>query len=148
MHIIGRELYKNLMKSASKLKKELDDIFSKFIRERDKHICYTCGIQMEPSDSQCGHFRSRTHLITRFDEVNCHAQCENCNEYLKGNLKVYAYRLDRDYGKGTAELLTLKSYKTCIGFDFEYWKVIYTQKLKEIALNNDSRAVQYGYATD
>jgi hypothetical protein len=33
-------------------------------------------------------------------------------------------------------------------FDFEYWKVIYTQKLKEIALNNDSRAVQYGYATD
>lgn len=95
-------------KGISKLKKKLDAVFSKYIRARDKHICYTCGLVMEPNRSQNGHFVPRQYLATRWDEINNHAQCYACNVLYNGQPSAYALRLEKDYGVGIVALLESK----------------------------------------
>jgi len=89
---------KKKSKSLSKYKKEFDAVFSKFIRRRDNHTCYTCGIVMEPTKSQNGHFVPRQYLSLRWDERNCHAQCYACNVLYNGQPSVYAIKLTEQYG--------------------------------------------------
>lgn len=89
---------KRKTKSLSKYKKEFDAVFSKFIRQRDNHTCYTCGIIMEPTKSQNGHFVPRQYLSLRWDERNCHAQCYACNVLYNGQPSVYAIKLTEQYG--------------------------------------------------
>ena len=67
-----------MKKTVSKLKKELDKWFSLFIRLREATDneglvqCVTCGVVRHYKDGmQNGHFQSRKHLSTRFDEENC-----------------------------------------------------------------------------
>lgn len=92
-------------KSISKLKKELDKWFSKFIRQRDNHICFTCGKLCEPQSSQCGHFVPRQYLSVRYDERNCNAQCYACNMLYNGQPSAYAVRLKKKYGENIVEEL-------------------------------------------
>ena len=84
------------MMSISKLKKELDKWFSLYIRLRDANDfglvqCFTCGV-VKPYNKgmQCGHFQSRSHLSTRFDEVNCQPQCVGCNMFKQGEQYKFA----------------------------------------------------------
>jgi hypothetical protein len=86
------------LKSLKTLKNKADAVFSKYIRERDNHKCYTCGKQLTPQTSQCGHFISRNHLYYRYSEVNCHTQGSECNIFKSGNLAVYATNLANQYG--------------------------------------------------
>lgn len=95
-------------KSISKLKKELDSVFSRFIRERDKGQCYTCPKKGEVKEMQNGHFVPRQYLSTRWDEVNCHCQCYACNMLYNGQPSRYAERLEQDYGIGTVARLEAK----------------------------------------
>lgn len=68
---------KSLMKSdRKKLVKRLDDVFSSYIRNRDNHVCVTCGSQL---NSTCGHLFSRVNYSTRWDEDNAFCQCAGCN---------------------------------------------------------------------
>jgi len=90
---------KKKLKSISKLKTEADNVFSKWIRERDNHKCYTCGVEMEWQKSQCGHFIQRDVMKLRYDEVNCKCQCYLCNVVKKGNYIIYTINMIRDYGK-------------------------------------------------
>ena len=92
-------------KSISKLKKDLDAVFSKFIRERDQGQCYTCPKKGEIKEMQNGHFVPRQYLATRYDEVNCHCQCYACNMLYNGQPSRYAERLEIDYGIGTVARL-------------------------------------------
>lgn len=85
-------------KSVSKLKKELDRVFSIFIRQRDKGVCYTCGLKKEWKQMQNGHFVPRQYLATRYSEINCHCQCYACNMLYNGQPSAYAERLKKDYG--------------------------------------------------
>jgi hypothetical protein len=62
-----------------KLVKKLDDIFSKFIRSRDKYTCLVCGKQGTGAEIHCGHLFSRVSFSTRWTELNCFAQCKSCN---------------------------------------------------------------------
>jgi hypothetical protein len=94
-----------MTKSIIKIRDKADNVFSKFIRNRDNHTCYTCGKQMKPSESQCGHYESRSHLGTRYSEENCHCQCVGCNVFKKGNYPIYALRLQEEYGKDILEKL-------------------------------------------
>jgi hypothetical protein len=52
---------------------------------------------------------SRRHKGTRWDEKNCQVQsyAENCHN--QGNAPQFAVNLDKQYGKGTAEFLVMKS---------------------------------------
>lgn len=83
----------------SKLKDIAWKNFSRYIRAvRDKGVCYTCGVKLPWSSTQCGHYLSRVQSGTFLDERNNHCQCANCNMWKKGNEKEYARRLVRDYG--------------------------------------------------
>ncbi len=99
------------LKTISKLKKELDKWFSIYIRLREANEygmcqCFTCGIVRHYKDGmQNGHFQSRKHLATRFDEENCQVQCVKCNVYAWGEQYKFALGLDGKYGEGKAEEL-------------------------------------------
>lgn len=124
-------MIKTKKKSVSKLKKELDGIFSKYIRARDGHKCYTCNRQMEANQSQCGHFVPRQYLATRYDEINCHAQCYACNMLYNGQPSAYAARLENDYGAGTVVGLESLRHTVVKNFDYAGMIQLYSLKLTE-----------------
>jgi hypothetical protein len=103
------------MKTISKLKKELDKYFSLFIRLRDATAegvvqCFTCSrISHYKSGMQNGHFQSRRHHSTRWDETNCQVQCIKCNMYEQGEQFKFGMALDGKYGEGTSEELEFLS---------------------------------------
>ena len=107
------------MKSISKLKKELDKIFSIYIRLREATDnglcqCFTCGkvAHYKQGGMQCGHFQSRRFLATRFDEQNCQVQCQKCNIWSQGEQYKFGLHIDGKYGEGTAEELQYKARQT------------------------------------
>jgi len=102
-------------KPISKLKKELDKWFSLYIRLRDATDmgvvqCFTCGkIAHYKSGMQCGHFQSRRHNATRWDNKNCQVQCVKCNMFGQGEQYKFGMYLDSKYGLGTSEELEILS---------------------------------------
>lgn len=86
----------------SSLKREADRLFSLFIRNRGARFgmnsCFTCGAYLPIEDLECGHFRPRRYLSTRWHEFNAWPQCFMCNHELSGNLKVYEKKLRGTYG--------------------------------------------------
>jgi hypothetical protein len=100
-----------LQKTISKLKKELDTIFSLYIRLRDATDegvvqCFTCSrISHYKSGMQNGHFQSRRHHSTRWNEQNCQVQCIKCNLYEQGEQFRFGIALDHKYGESTSEEL-------------------------------------------
>jgi len=99
--------------SRSKLVKQLDSIFSTYIRRKDAindvAICFTCGKKDHYKKLQNGHFQSRRHYSTRFDEVNCQVQCAGCNVFKYGEQFIFGQNLDIKYGEGTARRLHIKA---------------------------------------
>lgn len=80
--------------------------FSRFIRERDKHLpCINCGKFKD--GIHAGHFiaagkASWDEMV--FSEKNVSGECSSCNLRDKTKLK-YEYNLDQRYGIGTAQSL-------------------------------------------
>lgn len=97
----------------------LDKIFSLYIRLRDSRPfayrqfrCISCG-QIKPFDkADCGHFFSRTHMNTRFDEDNAHAECSYCNRFSADHLVSYEENLIRKIGRQRFDLLRLRAHQT------------------------------------
>jgi hypothetical protein len=93
--------------------KKLDSVFSEYIRRRnavdDIAECFTCGKKDHWKKLQCGHFQSRKHYSTRFDEINCQTQCAGCNVFRYGEQFVFGQNLNKKFGDGTAEKLLQKS---------------------------------------
>lgn len=88
---------------------DLDIIFSQLIRlkyadEFGMVKCYTCDDVKHWKHMQCGHFVPRAEMPTRFSEKNCRPQCKSCNEGVRGNLLVFAERLEAEE-KGIVEIL-------------------------------------------
>ena len=52
---------------------------------------------------QCGHFQSRRHHATRWNEKNCAVQCIGCNCFQQGQQYRFSIYLDGRYGEGTAK---------------------------------------------
>lgn len=94
--------------TLSEVKKEFDRVFSIFIRQRDKGICFTCGDTKWWKYQQNGHYVSRTHMSLRYDEKNCNCQCMGCNVFRHGNMDMYALALIKKYGVGILEELNKK----------------------------------------
>jgi hypothetical protein len=89
---------KNDLKTLQDWLKETQTIFNKYIRLRDNGLtCVSCG--KPPLKKNCGHyFSSGGHSNVRFDEDNCHLQCEHCNTYLSGNLLNYQIGIEKRIG--------------------------------------------------
>lgn len=60
-----------------------DNLFSLWVRTRDKWTCQRCGHQYEPPTSalHCSHFKGRGKEATRFEPLNCDALCYGCHRY-------------------------------------------------------------------
>jgi hypothetical protein len=101
-------------RKRSLIVKELDKWFSLYIRLRnsDEHgnaTCITCGKVDHYKKLQNGHFQSRRHYSTRWDEVNCQVQSYGCNVMKQGEQFKFAKWLDENYKEGMASELESKS---------------------------------------
>tara|TARA_R100000935_G_scaffold32482_1_gene53003 strand:+ start:1703 stop:2092 length:390 start_codon:yes stop_codon:yes gene_type:complete len=118
--------------TRSKLVKKLDTIFSQYIRRKNstegKSTCFTCGKVDEWKALQNGHFQSRKHYSTRWDEVNCQVQCPKCNIWNAGEQFLFSNNLDIKYGQGTARRLHIKAQQTVKLADFELQELIIKYK--------------------
>mgnify|MGYP003110331215 FL=1 len=120
-------------KSAAKLKKELDKWFSLYIRwyyadDTGYVECYTCGVQKPVKEMQCGHFQSRRHHATRFDENNCRPQCVKCNMFSQGEQYLFGERLKSDLGEDAVDDLIRLTKSTMKWSVTEYEEAIQTYK--------------------
>ena len=126
-------------KSISKLKTELDDIYSLYIRhlyaDSDGNIkCYTCDTIKPIKEMQNGHFWSRKHLSTRWNDDNCRPQCLSCNFFNNGNYRIYTREMLNELGEDKYQQLedlkntTFKINKVWILEQTEY----YTEKVKQL----------------
>jgi hypothetical protein len=90
-------------KTVSKLKKELDALYSKYIRNKyavnGRVKCYTCPKVGEVKEMQNGHFVPRQYLKTRWDDRNCRPQCYACNMLYNGQPSAFANNLKKEYGE-------------------------------------------------
>jgi hypothetical protein len=89
---------KNDLKTLQDWLKETQTIFNKYVRLRDQGlVCISC--QQPPKKKNCGHYYSQGgHSNVRFDEDNCHLQCEHCNTFLSGNLLNYQIGIQKRIG--------------------------------------------------
>ena len=129
--------------SKSTLVKKLDDVFSKFIRLRDSNKdgmcqCISCGRVHYWKEIQNGHYMSRRYMSTRFDEMNCNAQCVACNIFNQGNIQMYRKNLIKKIGEKNVDYLEYKAKATTKRYSvFElqelvkYYKVLCEKMSKE-----------------
>ena len=117
---------------------KLDRIFSKYIRLRDSSNgvfrCISCGRILPIEKADCGHFFSRTHMATRWNEDNCHAECSWCNRMRSDHLIGYQENLIRKIGKARFDKLLWLHNTTKQYSDFEKQELIklYKEKLKKL----------------
>lgn len=120
--------------SRSNLVKKLDTEFSIYIRRRyaknEIATCVTCNKSDHWTKLQCGHFQSRKHYSTRWDEVNCQVQCIGCNVYKYGEQYKFGLFLNSKYGSNTAENLLRISKQSVKIKDFELVEMIEYYKNK------------------
>ncbi len=92
----------------------LEAVFNKYIKLRDKTLpCISCGTYHAKTTDyrkarawQAGHFRSKGGFLElRFDELNVHKECLNCNCYDANHLEGYRRNLIDRIGLEKVELL-------------------------------------------
>jgi hypothetical protein len=127
-------------KSTGKLKKDLDSIFSKYIRLRDSNgsgcfKCITCSDIIEWKYGHNCHYWSRNILSTRYDEENCNAGCRDCNVFDKSHNTKYAIALLDKYGDKILRQLDKKRRVKIILKKVDYLEKIdyYKKEVKELA---------------
>lgn len=123
----------------STLVKNLDTVFSQYIRLRyaknEIAECYTCGKKDNYKKLQAGHFASRRHYSTRWNEYNVQVQCYSCNIGLQGLQFEFGKRLNLQYGNNFAEDILIESKKVVKFTDLDLKDMIeqYKGKLKEFS---------------
>lgn len=128
--------------TRSKVVKKLDAVFSEYIRLRnaDKNgnvTCFTCGKveYWKRKGMQAGHFQSRKHYATRWDEINVQVQCSGCNVFKYGEQYKFALNLDKKFGDGTAEELFIKA-KEIVKFSTKELETLITYYKDQVKLLN------------
>jgi hypothetical protein len=92
---------------------KLDTVFSQYIRRKDADgcgiaKCITCGKKDHYKKLQCGHFMSRRHYSTRWNENNVAVQCYGCNISRHGE----QYKFGLYLGENLSEEMYIMSHKT------------------------------------
>lgn len=114
---------------------KLDKVFSEYIRRRyaknEIATCVTCGKKDHWKKLQAGHFMSRKHYATRWDEDNVEVQCSACNVFRYGEQYLFAKYL----GTEKADMLLAKSRETVKFPDWEIQEMIelYKNKIKDLS---------------
>ena len=114
---------------------KLDKVFSEYIRRRyaknEIATCVTCGKKDHWKKLQAGHFMSRKHYATRWDEDNVEVQCSACNVFRYGEQYLFAKYL----GTEKADMLLTKSREAVKFPDWEIQEMIelYKNKIKDLS---------------
>ncbi len=99
--------------SRTTLIKKLDAVFSIYIRNRyavnEIAECYTCGKKEHWKKQHAGHFASRRHYSTRWNEYNVQVQCPSCNIWQQGMQFQFGKNLCLQYGDNFADNLMIES---------------------------------------
>lgn len=126
-------------KTHAKLKKELDKVYSQYIRwayadDSGMVECYTCGVVKHVKEMHNGHFQSRKHLSTRWHENNCRPQCPKCNLFDEGQKWIYGNKLVAELGRDAVDEIVALSHKSVkySKSDLEYLIEVYKDKLKNL----------------
>jgi hypothetical protein len=120
--------------SRKTLVKNLDIIFSQYIRRKDAiddiATCVTCGKKDHYKKLQCGHFMSRSNYSTRWNENNVGVQCYGCNISRSGE----QYKFSQYLGNKLSEEMLIKSKQTVKFADVDLIELInfYTEKVTYI----------------
>ena len=92
---------------------KLDAVFSTYIRRRyavnEIAECYTCGKKEHWKKQHAGHFASRRHYSTRWNEYNVQVQCPSCNIWQQGMQFQFGKNLCLQYGDNFADDLMIES---------------------------------------
>ena len=125
---------KTALKSRAEWLKEAQAVFNKYIRMRDEgKPCISCS-RHHGGQYHAGHFRSiGAAPELRFNEYNCHRQCQPCNTHLSGNLLEYRKGLISKIGIDQVEWLEGKhEAKKYTIEEIQAIKKEYQQKIKEL----------------
>jgi len=125
-------------KGVSKLLKEADAVFSRFVRisgsdQNGIAECFTCGHRNHYKKLQNGHYISRFYKKYRFSENNCRIQCSMCNMWKSGDLPTFRQKLLKEIGDDLAQMES--DYKEFYKLTPEYLQGIidlYTAKLSTL----------------
>ena len=116
-----------------KAEDEHDKVLSIYIRLRDGGVCY-CGRHVNNYEDkegnvkygwklmQCGHLFSRAFDGTRWDDINCHCTCRQCNEEHERDDRRYKRWFILNYGQDKYDELQKKSrerFKPDVEWHFE-----------------------------
>ena len=126
---------KEKLKTKSQHLKELQIIFNKYIRLRDKgKPCVSCGDEYRQSPHASHYFSVGSHPALRFNEFNVHGSCEQCNVFLHGNLIEYSIRLPWRIGiDNYNELIESRGIKKQYSIpEIDELKIVYKNKIKEL----------------
>ena len=126
---------KDKLKTNADHVKELQVIFNKFIRLRDKDKgCISCGTPLVGKFDAGHYYSAGGNPELRFNEDNVFGQCVYCNQHRHGALLDYTERLPNRIG-----LCRFTELKKLRGKPMKYsipelieMKVIYRDKIKEL----------------
>lgn len=126
-------------KTASQLIKELDDIFSIFVRVRDADACgtVTCFVTGERvwwKEADAAHYYPRQHMGTRWMETNVHATTQDTNRYDPHHQEKYKKAMNAKYSVKDRLVLEYASQSLCKLTAFELMEKIDEYKDKVAAL--------------
>lgn len=116
---------------------KLDIVFSQYIRRKDAineiAICVTCGKKDSWKKLQCGHFASRRHYSTRWDELNVGVQCYSCNVMQQGQQFLFSKYLTK-IDNNLPDNLIIKSKQIVKFADIDLIELIdyYTEKVNTL----------------
>lgn len=119
-------------------KTKIDREFHDYIRRRDADNetgyckCISCNKIIHYTESDGGHFISRKHLSTRYDEQNVNAQCRKCNRFEDGRQFEYSLNL----GEQLSNELLVKSKQILKLNDAEWLEIFENFKAKRQALKD------------
>lgn len=82
------------------LKRKLWAAFSRYVKERDGAVCFSCGrAGLSGTNWHAGHmFAAGASSLLRYEPKNVHSQCYHCNINLGGNGAAYAQAFIAVYG--------------------------------------------------
>lgn len=120
-------------------KGQLDKIFSKYIRMRDAMPngyckCICCGRILPIKDFDAGHYFSRRHTATRWNENNVHAECKYDNRFNAEHLDFFREHLIQKIGENEYKKLLVLSHSTMSYTDTELQELIkhYKEEVKRL----------------
>ena len=126
---------KESLKTKQDYEKELQVIFNKFIRLRDKDKpCISCNRPLTGKFDAGHYFPVGSYKNLRFSEDNVFGQCVRCNQHKHGNLNEYTINLPLRIGEDKfnqliKERLIERHYSVQELIEL---KVIYKEKIKKL----------------